>query len=525
MWLIYWGKIISDYSAMRWPAPSGYHVPSKDEWVAVHNIWTALWGWNTDWTNFWIALKLPFAGHRSYSSASVNYQGSYGRYWSSSRYDASNANNLYIGSSTLNPKSSYFRTLGFSVRCFKDTPTIPTSSWTKLYWTSIESWWIFWSSADWLISLSSDWNTWYTIADKNLGATTVWNSGDTLSEANCGWYFQRWNNYMFPFTWTVTTSSTQVDASNYWPWNYYSSSTFITRSGSPFRRDTTNNWNLWWWETWVQQLPTPIIKRYYGWKIIKDIQWPAPYGFHVPSNDEWAALCSTLATTFSMARLAETMGIYLKIPMAWERSYSNANVSNVGSYGYYWSFTPRNNFLAYALRISPSNIEPTYNGGRASGESLRCFKDSPTIPTSSWTTLYDGSSVATGAWVFYNATDGLISVSWDWQTWYTIMDKNLWATTVYNYWDTLTDANCGYFYQWGNNYWFPHSWTVTTSSTQVDASNYWPWNYYSSNIFITYAWRWDTTDNRNLWWWVTKWQHLAEVIKVYKWNTLIREKS
>lgn len=84
------------------------------------------------------------------------------------------------------------------------------------------------------------------------------------------------------------------------------------------------------------------------------------------------------------------------------------------------------------------------------------------------------------------------------------MDKNLWATTVFNQWDTVSDANCGYFYQWWNNYGFPHSWTVITSSTQVDASNYWPWNYYLDSTFIIWNWGdWSTIQNDNLWWWVT----------------------
>ena len=256
-WIEIW--TIQDYSAMQWPAPDGFHVPLTTEWQAVKDIWTALGGWSSDWTNFWIALKLPFAGFRSYSSARVYSQDSYGYYWSSSRYDANYAYHLNFNSSDITPQSSgYSRACGFSVRCFKDTPTIPTLSWTKLYWTSIEAGWIFWSSTDWLISLSSDWTDWITIADKNLGATTVWNSGDTLSEANCWKYYQWGNNYGFPRTWSVTTSSTQVDASTYWPWNYYSSSTFITRSSSPYRWDTTDNWNLWWWETWVVTLDNVI---------------------------------------------------------------------------------------------------------------------------------------------------------------------------------------------------------------------------------------------------------------------------
>ena len=231
-------------SDMKWPAPSWFHIPLNTDRQAVYDVWTALWGWSSDWTNFWIALKLPFNGYRYFSNAGVGNQGTRGYYWSSSRYDASNAYSLSLSSTSLNPQNNNSRAFGFAVRCFKNTPTVPTSSWTKLYWTSIESWWIFWSSADWLISLSSDWQTWITIADKNLWATIVWNSWATLSEANCWKYYQRWNNYGFPRTWSVTTSSTQVDASNYWPWNYYLSSTYITYNG---RWDTTDNWNLWWW--------------------------------------------------------------------------------------------------------------------------------------------------------------------------------------------------------------------------------------------------------------------------------------
>lgn len=239
------------------PAPDGFHVPLSTERQAVYDIWTALGGWGSAWTNFWIALKLPFAGYRIYSSAGVGNQGTYGDYWSSSRSNANYAYCLYFDSFDISPQSDSRRSAGYSVRCFKDTPTVPTSSWTKLYWTSIEAWWIFWSSTDWLISLSSDGSNWITIADKNLGATTVWNSGDTLSEANCGKYYQWGNNYGFPRTWTIANqSTTQVDVSNYWPRNYYSSDTFIKYSWS---RDSSDNWNLWWWESqWERSDPIKL---------------------------------------------------------------------------------------------------------------------------------------------------------------------------------------------------------------------------------------------------------------------------
>lgn len=245
-----------DYSAMQWPCPTWFHIPSENEWTAVKTVWTTLWGWDTDWTNFWIALKLPFAGARWYTSSNVYDQGTTGLYWSSTRYNSNNSRRLLMSNSSLNTNQSNILSSCFSLRWLKDSPVVPTSSWTKLYWTSIEAGWIFWSSTDWLISMSSNWTTWITIADKNVWATTVWNSWDTLSEANCGKYFQRWNNYWFPRTWTITdTSTTQIDASTYWPWNYYSSSTFIIYNWS---WDSSDNYNLRWWTTWVVTIQNVI---------------------------------------------------------------------------------------------------------------------------------------------------------------------------------------------------------------------------------------------------------------------------
>lgn len=248
-----------DYSAMQWPAPTWYHVPSQDEWVALCGILTSTFSMASNVTTMGTYLKMSAAGYRFRWDSSVSTQG-YGYYWSSTRYNEDYAYSLRFISPGIYIQHDHQSSNAFSVRCFKDSPVIPDNSWTTLYdWSSVASWaWVFRNSSLWLISVSWDWATWTTIQDKNLWATTVYNSWDTLSEANCGWYFQRWNNYMFPFTWTVTTSSTQVDASNYWPWNYYNSSTFITRSSSPYGWDSTDNWNLRWWETWVVTLNNAI---------------------------------------------------------------------------------------------------------------------------------------------------------------------------------------------------------------------------------------------------------------------------
>ena len=69
-------------------------------------------------------LGLPFAGYRYYSSAGVLSQGSYGSYWSSSRNNTNYAYYLSFYSTALNPQNAYYRAYGFSVRCFKNSPTL-----------------------------------------------------------------------------------------------------------------------------------------------------------------------------------------------------------------------------------------------------------------------------------------------------------------------------------------------------------------------------------------------------------------
>jgi len=251
--------------ATQWPCPDGFHVPTKDELQSLYNIWVALWGATsgTWWTNFWIALKLPFAWRRN-TNSDVYAQGSWWHYASAVLWN--NIYYLYFTSSNLKSPSASTATptLGYSIRAFRNSPVVPTSSWTKMYWTSIKSWWIFRSSADGLVSLSSNWNTWVTIQDKNLWATQVWNSWDTLSEANCGKYYQRWNNYGFPRTWSVTTSGTRVTISGYWPWNYYSSSTFITNSEGNPRWYNSSVDNLRWWVDWNVPTMSELKNAYIG---------------------------------------------------------------------------------------------------------------------------------------------------------------------------------------------------------------------------------------------------------------------
>ena len=94
----------------------------------------------------------------------------------------------------------------------------------------------------------------------------------------------------------------------------------------------------------------------------------------------------------------------------------------------------------------------------------------------------------------------------DWTTEITILDRNLWAMSAGTWckdhsWEGVClgwDDTYGYHFQWWNNYWFPSSWIILTSSTMVNSLWYWPGKYYSWDTFIIGSTGWDILDNWNL---------------------------
>ena len=268
----------------------------------------------------------------------------------------------------------------------------------------------------------------------------------------------------------------------------------------------------WWWTEYNAWQWIAIVTKH------SDMQWPAPEGFHVPLITEWEWL-KTIMTWLGLTTW-NNWKTNLHMPFAGSRNNSTSNISSQGSMGFYWSSSPYVNNTTYRARLLqmyPASISMQSDKERPAGLPIRCFKNSFEIPTSSWIVI---NWTLWSAWIFWNQTDWLISITSDWNTGYTIMDKNLWATTVYSDWDTLSDANIWYYYQWWNNYGFPATWTISNiSSTKIDASNYWPntanW-YYESDTFITVqSGDWSSVHNDNLWWWVTQWTWLSD------WNTII----
>lgn len=267
---IYIGEPV-EYNDMQWPCPDGFHVPTAEDWSWVDDIMGILG--LSSWNNWRINLHMPLAGGWDYSASRTN-QGTYGSYWSSTSPYSSNkpywAVYYYIGTSW---SADYYWTNhsnAYSIRAFKDSFEKPNSSWTVIKWT-LGSAWIFWNQVDWLISITDGSNRKYTMMDKNLWATTVYNNWDTLTQDNMWNMYQRWNNYWFPSTWTLSkTSSTQVNASTYWPWTtnwYYESDTFIKNSTD--WSSVTNNNLRWWVSQWTSTKSVEVKNIYigeYGWK-------------------------------------------------------------------------------------------------------------------------------------------------------------------------------------------------------------------------------------------------------------------
>ena len=251
--------------------------------------------------------------------------------------------------------------------------------------------------------------------------------------------------------------------------------------------------------------------------IHRDTQWPCPNGFHIPTKDEWQALYDILVITFERPQNYSTLRTYLKMPTPTALSNTTGGPSTSKTTWYYWTSTtlPGDDARAYVVNFTSSTFVIA-DYAKSNGMSIRPFADAAVEPESSRTTLYDWSSIASGAWIFMGGW--YISISWDWSTRITIADKNVWATSVYN--GSTSAATSWSFFQRWNNHKFPYAGVVgSTTAEKVDVSKYWPWRYYSGQTFITTSSSgnldWADPSNNNLWGGVTNWTRQDPVPFIY----------
>ena len=73
-------------------------------------------------------LSYVYSGYYYWGNGNLNGQDSLGYWWSTAAYNDSEAYNLYMNSSSLNPQSYYGKVGGFSLRCVSYSTTYPSVS-------------------------------------------------------------------------------------------------------------------------------------------------------------------------------------------------------------------------------------------------------------------------------------------------------------------------------------------------------------------------------------------------------------
>ncbi|SDB90641.1 FISUMP domain-containing protein [Williamwhitmania taraxaci] len=115
-----YGRLYTYEAALK-ACPKGWHLPSSAEWSVLANF---LGGEDVAGKALKIggksAMMLPLGGNRI-QSAGFGLVGTYGSYWSSTRYDSTHAWYMYITDKNDYITLTYFTTAyGFSVRYIKN---------------------------------------------------------------------------------------------------------------------------------------------------------------------------------------------------------------------------------------------------------------------------------------------------------------------------------------------------------------------------------------------------------------------
>jgi len=232
------------------------------------------------------------------------------------------------------PKTLYFFDAFNFVSTFNNTPSGLSS--TDVYSTTGKTW-----------------------MDRNLGATQVATSSTDL--ASYGDLYQWGRNTDGHQIRTSTTVAGPVESGS-------EGTSFITNNGDWLSTNTTSQAvNDARWNSGSEGTPEKV-----------DANDPCPAGYRVPTATELEAELNNGGDGFwgtgsVQNNAAGAFASVLKLPLAGYRYYSTGALTNVGSFGYYWSSTVSGTNARFLFFYSGNANMRDFN--RAYGFAVRCIKD------------------------------------------------------------------------------------------------------------------------------------------------------
>ncbi|MDR1202701.1 MAG: fibrobacter succinogenes major paralogous domain-containing protein [Tannerellaceae bacterium] len=103
-----------------------------------------------------------------------------------------------------------------------------------------------------------------------------------------------------------------------------------------------------------------------------------PKGYRLPTREEFEQLVEDTEYSFDDYKKAAIFtfpdGFKVEFPAAGYRNATNGALYNVGSNGYYWSYSP-NGVYGYYLGFLSGSVSPSNLYSRAIGFSVRCIRN------------------------------------------------------------------------------------------------------------------------------------------------------
>lgn len=115
--------------------------------------------------------------------------------------------------------------------------------------------------------------------------------------------------------------------------------------------------------------------KLYNWYAVNDKRGLAPEGWHIPTNEEWQTLISSLGgQNVAFSKLKSWSGF--SAIAAGERYYQDCSFYKIDEISFWWTSTKEDNYNAWyhAMHFGYEQVASD-NGGMNTGFSVRCIKN------------------------------------------------------------------------------------------------------------------------------------------------------